>query len=125
LQAADENRDGLLVPAANALEAAVVEGLNVYPVGSLAEAVGLLAGQRDIEAQSVDLQEVFRQLCHLGGDFVDVKGQDYAKRALLVAAADGHYVLMIDPPGTGKILVAAMNPCPRGYRSTIPNRLAA
>jgi magnesium chelatase family protein len=75
LQAADEKRDGLLVPAANAAEAAVVEGLNVYPVGSLAEAVGFLSGQHDIEPHSVDLDEVFRQLSHTEEDFVDRPGK--------------------------------------------------
>ena len=73
---------GLLVPSANAQEAAVVEGLNVYPIGSLAEAVGFLSGQVDMDPESVDLDEVFRQLSHTEDDFVDVKGQDYAKRAL-------------------------------------------
>src|SRR3954447_18160559 len=69
LAAAAEGRDGLLVPSANAAEAAVGEGVAIYPVGSLAEAVGFLSGQLDLEPTAIDVEEVFQRLAHNEDDF--------------------------------------------------------
>jgi magnesium chelatase family protein len=101
---------GLLVPGESAAEAAVVEGIEVIAVSSLAQAVGFLTGQIDIEPTPSRMDELFRELSAYADDFSDVRGQEMAKRAITVAASGGHNILMLGPPGSGKTMLAKRVP---------------
>lgn len=107
LKAKELGMKGLVVPAANAREAAVVEGVDVIPVASLTEAVGFFSGQLDIPAYPFSWQDAVAEFGRYQVDYGDVKGQESAKRAVTVAAAGAHHLLMIGSPGTGKTLLAS------------------